>query len=347
MGLAVDAEFGGEDAAGVGMGWGGGGEGEFAAGAGLEIEGLEGVGGLPAVGAEEAGFEAGGAFGVVAEEEAVGAGFAGLDGAQVGDEAGPPEVDALVDGVVEQVADDAFFAGDEVAVFGGAARVPGDEFAVAGADEVGFDQVHDVGAAAVHPELEAVAQDGGLEELDGHVAGVAGRLLQEDVVAGEGDFLSIDVGGEDGVEFGLAGGVVDFELEFLPLEAFAVGELALDGDWAREGAGGAAPAGRVFEDLGDFVEGPDAGAFMPHEVGDAGSVVVVDVGDEDHVDVLDAIGVAELIEVVDDEAHGVAVFAFLGDGHVGPEGVAVVDEAGFAAFGEQDVEVGAGVGPAP
>ena len=27
LGLAVDAEFGGEDAAGVGVGWGGGGEG--------------------------------------------------------------------------------------------------------------------------------------------------------------------------------------------------------------------------------------------------------------------------------------------------------------------------------
>ena len=125
---------------------------------------------------------------------------------------------------------------------------------MAGADEVGLDEVHDVGAAAVHPELEAVAQDGGLEKLDGHVAGVAGSLLQEDVVAGEGDFLAVDVGGEDGVEFGLAGGVVDFELVLLPLEAFAVGELALNGNGLWEGAGGAAPAGRVFEDLGDFVE---------------------------------------------------------------------------------------------
>ena len=235
MGLAVNKDFGGEDAADVGVGWGGGGEGEFAAGAGLEVEGLEGVSGLPAGGDEEAGFEAGGTLGVVSQEEAVGAGFARFDGAQVGDQAGPPEVDALVDGIVQQVADDAFFAGDEVAVFGGAARIPGDEFAVAGADEVGLDEVHDVGAAAVHPELEAVAQDGGLEELDGHVAGVAGREFEEDVVAGEGDFLAVDVGGEHGVEFGLAGGVVDFELEFLPLEAFAVVELAFDRDWAREG----------------------------------------------------------------------------------------------------------------
>ena len=86
---------------------------------------------------------------------------------------------------------------------------------------------------------------------------------------------------------------------------------------------------------------------MADEIRNAGGVVVVDVGDEDHVDVVDAVGVAQLIEVVDDEAHGVAVFAFLGDGHVGPEGVAVVDEAGFAALGEQDVEVGAGVGSAP
>jgi len=253
----------------------------------------------------------------------------------------------VVDGIVQEVADDALFAGDEVAVFGGATRVPGDELAVAGADEVGLDEVHDVGAAAVHPELEAVAEDGCLEELGGHVAGVAGGEFEEDVVAGEGDFLAVDVGGEDGVELGLAGGVVDFELVLLPLEAFAVGELAFDGDGFGEGAGGAAPAGRVFEDLGDFVEGPDAGALVADEVGDAGGVVVVDVGDEDHVDVVDAVGVAQLIEVVDDEAHGVAVFAFLGDGHVGPEGVAVVDEAGFAALGEQDVEVGAGVGSAP
>jgi len=34
---------------------------------------------LPVVGDEEAGFEAGGVLGVVAEEEAVGAGLAGLD----------------------------------------------------------------------------------------------------------------------------------------------------------------------------------------------------------------------------------------------------------------------------
>ena len=68
-------------------------------------------------------------------------------------------------------------------------------------------------------------------------------------------------------------------------------------------------------------------------------MVVVDVGDEDEVDVVDAVGVTQLVEVVDDEAHGVAVFALLGDGHVGPEGVAVVDEAGLAAFGKQDVEV--------
>ena len=183
-------------------------------------------------GHEEAGFEAGGALGVVAEEEAVSAGLARFHGSEVGDEAGPPEVDALVDGVVQQVADDAFFAGDEVAVFGGAALVPGNELAVAGADEVGLDEVHDVGAAAVHPKLKAVAQDAGLEELDGHVAGVAGGELHEDVVAGEGDFLAVDVGGEDGVELGLAGGVVDFEVVFLPLEAFAVGELALEWEWA-------------------------------------------------------------------------------------------------------------------
>ena len=253
----------------------------------------------------------------------------------------------MVDGIVQQVADDALFARDEVTVFGGATGVPGDEFAVAGADEVGLNEVHDVGAAAVHPELDAVAEDGGLEELNGHVAGVAGGELQKDVVAGEGDFLAVDMGGEDGVEFGLAGGVVDFELVLLPLEAFAVGELVLDRDGFREGAGGAAPAGRVFEDLGDLVEGPDAGAFVANEVGDAGGVVVVDVGDEDHVDVVDAVRFAQLIEVVDDEAHGVAVFALLGDGHVGPEGVAVVDETGFAALGEQDVEVGAGMGSTP
>ena len=72
-------------------GWGGagGGEGEFAAGAGFQVEGLEGVGSLPAIGTQEAGFETDGAFGVVAEEEAVGAGFAGLDGAQVGGPGGP------------------------------------------------------------------------------------------------------------------------------------------------------------------------------------------------------------------------------------------------------------------
>ena len=73
----------------------------------------------------------------------------------------------------------------------------------------------------------------------------------------------------------------------------------------------------------------------------------MDVGDQDEVDVVYSVGLAQLVEVVDDEAHGVAVFALLGDAHVGPERVAVVDEAGLAALREQDVEVGDGVGSAP
>ena len=105
---------------------------------GLEVEGLEGFAGLPAVGDEKTGFEADGAFGVVSEEEAVGTGFAGVYGAQIGDEAGPPEVDAFVGRIVQQVANDALLAVDEVAVFQRAPRVPGNELAMSRADQVGL-----------------------------------------------------------------------------------------------------------------------------------------------------------------------------------------------------------------
>ena len=145
----------------------------------------------------------------------------------------------------------------------------------------------------------------------------------------------------------MAGCVVDLEVEFLPGKAFAVGELAFDRNRRGERARRAAPAGRVFQHLGHLVERPDAGALVPHEVGDARRVVVVDVGDEHQVDVAHAVGFPQLIQVVDDEAHGVAVFALRAGAHVRPVRVAVVDEAGLAALGEQDVEVGAGVRPAP
>ena len=121
----------------------------------------------------------------------------GSDGAQVGDQAGPPEVDAFVGRIVQQVTNDALLAVDEVTVFERAAGIPGDEFAMSGADQVGLYEVHHVGAAAVHPQLQAVAQHGGLEELGGHFTGDAGRKLQEDVVTGEGHFLPVDVGCED------------------------------------------------------------------------------------------------------------------------------------------------------
>ena len=150
-GLAVDADFGGEDAADVRVGRGGGGEGEFAAGANLEVEGLEGVAGLPALGDEKPGFEAGGPLRVVPQEEAVGAGFGRVDGSQIRNQSCPPEVDALVGGVVQQVPQYALLAVDEVAVFQRAPRVPGNELAMSGADEVGLYQVHHVRAEPVHP----------------------------------------------------------------------------------------------------------------------------------------------------------------------------------------------------
>ena len=61
------------------------------------------------------------------------------------------------------------------------------------------------------------------------------------------------------------------------------------------------PAGS-FQHLRHLVERPDAGALVPHEVGDARRVVVVDVGDEHEVDVMHAVGFPQFVQVVDDES---------------------------------------------
>ena len=176
---------------------------------------------------------------------------------------------------------------------------------------------------------------------------MAGRQLEKDVVAGKRHLLPINLRGEHGMEFRLTGSVVDLELVLLPREPLAVAKLAFDRNRTRQGARRAAPAGGILQHLRHLVERPDARALVPHEMGNAHRVIVVDMGDQNQIDVMHAVHLPQLVEVVDDEAHGVAVLTLLGDAHVRRERVPVIDEARLAALREQDVEVGAGLWSAP
>ena len=93
---------------------------------------------------------------------------------------------------------------DEVGVVVEGPLVAGQHAVVAGTDELGFDRPHHLDTAAVHGELEAVAEDHRLLRpllvlTPDH------DVVEEVVVTGERDRPAVDPRADHRVELGLAG----------------------------------------------------------------------------------------------------------------------------------------------
>ena len=173
-------------------------------------------------------------------------------------------------------------------------------------------------------------------------------------VAGEGDFLTVNVADEHAAAVGVALGGDDFKFDVEPGEGFVVLQGGVDGDVLGEGEEGVAVVvvvvdalvlpeefGLVEEVAFVFGDG-DFGAVLAEARG-APRLVAVMVGVEDPLDLVDA----NFLEVVDDVA-GAGVDeegAVAGGDAVGIAGVGeAVDAGGDLGPGHGGIGVGWGLG---
>ena len=344
--FAVDRDLCGQQAAdAVAGGRCGGLQRELAAFAGGEWQG-PGRGNLPPRRRLQPGGKGDRSLPVIAQHEAVLDAVAGRHGGQVGPQPGPEQVDVVVGRLRHEVAKHPFLARDEVRVLVELLLRAVDHVAVAGTDQLGIEPPHHLHAAVVHGELEAVAQHRGLVRLV-ECAARPYHLPQKEIVSRERHLAPVDAPGVDGVELGLTGCMADVERVLLPREAIAILQPAVDPDRPGHGAGRAGPGGGVLQHPRHLVQRPAPRAVVALQVGDATGVVVVNVSRHHQVEFGHAVVIAQLVEVVDHEAHALES-AVVGSGvHVRAQGVTVVDEHRLARVAEHHVEVAARPRPAP